>query len=87
MGLSVHRQRLGVAPASPCPRKPLLNRQLESRQDTATIQAICFVEYTKIVRTGVDVHCALFWVDIPDEPNAGSEVLLQLALHLRRGVP
>jgi len=45
------------------------------------------MEYTDIARARIYMHRMLLWIDIPDETNAGREILLQFALHLRCGIP
>jgi hypothetical protein len=45
------------------------------------------MEYTDIARARIDTHRMLLWIDIPDETHTGREMLSQLALHLRCGIP
>src|SRR5690242_6908191 len=76
-----HRSRL---PALPGALEPLAHRQLEAGHDVAAGQHAFLTDEGPVTWRSVDLHFAPVRVDVPDQPRARLEVLVELSIHLGR---
>ena len=62
--------------------EPVADGDFETGEDFGSVEGVVFGEDCDVVGAGIDAYGSPFRVDIPDETDAGVEVVLPFAVHL-----